>query len=197
MSSITRQARAFKSMDGFATRQVEAALESVQHAGLSSQIHQDWEKSLELAKQLDWTKNLVSKSLISGSVQDQFPAYRAREATAIADHLRTLSRINEMVPKNALEQLLGSTSQGWEQLMPTGSLAVKDLLGSIATQLHRSEWQGALAALGSGAELQSEVEVAVEGVATAVAVGAEQTLQEVLGQLVAAIQTFNPQSRWC
>jgi Bacterial SH3 domain len=192
MDSVARQTRDFESMDDLATRQVRAALESVRHAGLSSQIHRDWEISLELAKQLDWTKNLVSKSLISSSVQDQLPAYQAREATAIADHLRTLSRINEMVPKNALEQLLGSTSRSWEQLMPTGSLAVKDLLGSLASQLHRSEWQVALAAMGSGAELQSQVEVAVDGVANAVAAGAEQTVQEVLRQLIAVIQTFEP-----
>ena len=192
MGSIARQARAFEGMDDFATRQVKAALESVRHAGLSSRIHRDWEKSLELAKQLDWTKNLVSKSLISSSVQNQLHAYQAREATAIADHLRTLSRINEMVPKNALEQLLASTSRSWEQLMPTGSLAVKDLLGSLASQLHRSEWQVALAAMGSGAELQSQVEVAVDGVANAVASGAEQTVAEVLSQLIAVIQTFEP-----
>lgn len=192
MGSIARQARAFQSMDDFATRQVKAALESVRHAGLSSQIHQDWAKSLELAKDLDWTNKLASKSLMASTVQDQLAAYQAREATAIADHVGTLKRINEMVPKSSLEQLLGRTSGSWEQLMPTGSLAIKDLLGSIATQLHRSEWQGALAALGSRAELQSQVEVAVEGVATAVATGAEQTIQEVLSQLIAAIQTFEP-----
>ena len=180
------------SMDGFATRQVKAALDSVRHAGLSSQIHRDWAKSLELAKHLDGIKTLVSKSLISSSVKDQLTEYQAREATAIADHLRTLSRINEMVPKNALEQLLGSTSRSWKQLMPTGSLAVKDLLGSLATQLHRSEWQVALAAMGSGAELQSQVEVAADGVANALAAGAEQTVHEVLRQLISVIQTFEP-----